>query len=72
MPRARVRARPEGAPPRLIRCLACARDLANPSDIGWECDCGVVVCAREECIALYFRFIAGGEATRCLSCGAVL
>jgi hypothetical protein len=53
-------------------CRACARSLTSPRDVGWECGCGVVVCAQEECTDEYFRFIAGGEATRCLSCSAVL
>jgi hypothetical protein len=54
------------------RCRACDRPLQSPRDVGWECECGVVVCSREECVDKYFRFVAGGEATRCLSCGAVL
>jgi hypothetical protein len=54
------------------QCRACARVLGSPSDVGWECECGVVVCSREECVGEYFRFVADGEATRCLSCGAVL
>jgi hypothetical protein len=69
MARKPERAPSEGPPP---GCKACARPLANPGDIGWECECGVVVCSDEECTTEYFRFIADGEATRCLSCGAVL
>ena len=46
--------------------------LAEARDVGWECECGVIVCAQEECVQEYFRFVADGEATRCLSCGAVL
>jgi hypothetical protein len=53
-------------------CQACARELVAPKDVGWECECGVRVCTREDCIAEYFRFVAGGEATRCLTCGAIL
>jgi len=58
------------APPQ--RCQACERTLTSPGDVGWECECGVIVCTTEECVSEYFRFVAGGEATRCLSCGAVL
>jgi hypothetical protein len=53
------------------RCRACERELKLPSDVGWECECGVVVCAAPECIEEYFRFVADGEATRCLTCGLV-
>jgi hypothetical protein len=58
-----------GAP---SRCQACERELIQAADIGWECECGVIVCAQDECIAEYFKFVAGGEGTRCLSCGALL
>ena len=58
-----------GGPP---RCRACERELGHPGDIGWECECGVVVCADEECVTEYFKFVAGGEGTRCLTCGALL
>jgi len=61
--------RREGAPP---RCRACERELAQPADIGWECECGVVVCPNDDCVAEYFKFVAGGEGTRCLSCGTLL
>ena len=54
------------------RCRACERELASPGDIGWECECGAVVCAADECVTEYFKFVAGGEGTRCLSCGALL
>jgi len=54
------------------RCRACGQELRSPGEIGWECDCGVIVCTQEECVTEFFRFVAGGEATRCLSCGAVL
>ena len=53
-------------------CRACQRTMRTPGEVGWECDCGVVVCTSEECVSEYFRFVAGGEATRCLTCGAVL
>jgi hypothetical protein len=61
--------RPDDAP---RQCKACGRALDAPGDVGWECDCGVVVCTQDECVSEYFRFVAGGEATRCLACGAVL
>jgi len=54
------------------RCRSCERELKQPGDVGWECDCGVVVCAEEACVAEYFKFVAGGEETRCLTCGALL
>ena len=54
------------------RCRSCERELAQPGDVGWECECGVSVCANDECIAEYFKFVAGGEGTRCLTCGALL
>ncbi len=56
----------------LPRCKACGRELGAPADIGWECECGVIVCSQEECVSEYFRFVADGEATRCLTCGTVL
>jgi hypothetical protein len=60
------------APEAPRRCKACDRTLEAPGDIGWECECGVIVCSQEECVSDFFRFVGGGEATRCLSCGAVL
>ena len=53
-------------------CRACRRALRVLAEVGWECECGVVVCADEDCVAEYFKFVAGGEGTRCLSCGALL
>ena len=53
-------------------CRSCGRPLAAPSDVGWECQCGVVVCTTDSCIEDYFKFVAKGEATRCLSCGEIL
>ena len=53
------------------RCRACGRGLETPSDVGWECECGAVVCGDPECIAEWFKPVAGGEATRCLTCGLV-
>ena len=58
--------------PAVKRCRACDRSLPTPSDVGWECECGVVVCSNEECVAEYFKFVAGGEETRCLTCGALV
>jgi hypothetical protein len=46
--------------------------MRSPGEVGWECECGAIVCAQEECVAEYFKFVAGGEATRCLTCGQVL
>ena len=53
-------------------CKACGRELGNAGDVGWECDCGVTVCAAPECIEEYFKYVAGREATRCLRCGNIL
>ncbi len=53
------------------RCRACERELLAPQDLGWECGCGVAVCAEPVCIEEYFKFVADGEATRCLTCGNV-
>jgi hypothetical protein len=61
-------ARPAG-PPRA--CRSCGRPLGGPGDIGWECDCGVLVCAEAECFEEYFKTVAGGEGTRCRTCGLV-
>lgn len=58
---------PEPGPPR--RCRNCRRGLPLAGEVGWECECGVAVCTEPECFAEYFRLVAGGEATRCLSCG---
>ena len=53
------------------RCRGCQRDLRQPSDIGWECECGAVVCADPDCFEEYFKQVADGEATRCRTCGLV-
>ena len=53
------------------RCAACGRALIHPSDVGWECECGSVVCALPDCFAEYFKSVAGGEGVRCLTCGLV-
>lgn len=54
------------------RCRACDRELRAPADVGWECECGVVVCAEPDCFGEYFKLVADGEATRCLTCGLVM
>jgi hypothetical protein len=53
------------------RCRACEKPLLAPGDVGWECECGVAVCADPTCFEEYFKLLAGGEATRCRSCGVV-
>ena len=53
-------------------CRNCGRPLRSPSDVGWECDCGVRVCTEPDCFEQWFRRVAEGEATRCLSCGNVV
>jgi len=54
-----------------ITCRACRRPIEGRAEIGWECDCGAVVCAEPECFEEVFKHVAGGEATRCLVCGQV-
>jgi hypothetical protein len=56
-------------PPR--RCRACAREITRPSEVGWECECGVVVCTDSECYEEYFKGVGGGEGVRCRTCGLV-
>jgi hypothetical protein len=56
-------------PPR--RCRACGREVREPAGVGWECECGVVVCTDAECFGEYFKVVAAGEGTRCLTCGLV-
>jgi hypothetical protein len=53
------------------RCRACGREMREPALLGWECECGVAVCTDEECFAEYFKHVAEGEGTRCLTCGLV-
>lgn len=53
-------------------CKACGKSLTSPTEVGWECECGVVVCSNDECVGEYFRFVGGGEGTRCLTCGLLL
>ena len=57
--------------PSSVVCRNCGRSLTAPTDVGWECECGIRVCGDEDCFAEWFRHVAGGEATRCLSCGLV-
>jgi hypothetical protein len=52
------------------KCPNCGRDL-TPAEVGWECECGIVVCADSSCFDEYFKVVAGGEATRCRTCGLV-
>jgi hypothetical protein len=53
------------------RCRACGREVREPAGVGWECECGVVVCTDAECFGEYFKVVAAGEGTRCLTCGLV-
>ena len=53
------------------RCRNCGSALATPPDVGWECECGIVVCTEPGCFDEYFKTVAGGEATRCRTCGLV-
>lgn len=53
------------------RCRGCDRELSSASEVGWECECGVVVCTEKTCFDECFKVVAGGEATRCLICGVV-
>ena len=64
--------RKAAAPQSARVCRGCQKLLQTPGDVGWECRCGVVVCTQEGCVEEYFKFVAGGEATRCLSCGEIL
>lgn len=57
--------------PTPVACHHCERSLAGPAEVGWECDCGIRVCREPECFAECFKQVAGGEATRCLTCGLV-
>jgi hypothetical protein len=52
-------------------CQSCKKPLQHPSDAGWECECGVVVCTDADCYDEYFKTVAGGEGVRCRSCGHV-
>ena len=52
-------------------CRGCGRRLASEAEVGWECECGVVVCTDPACFEEHFKRVAGGEATRCRSCGLV-
>ena len=54
------------------RCRNCGRSLEAASEVGWECECGVLVCSEPECFDEFFKAVAGGEATRCRSCGLVV
>ena len=52
-------------------CDVCGATLAGPAEVGWECECGVRVCRERDCFDERFKLVAGGEATRCLTCGLV-
>jgi len=52
-------------------CEGCGQSLAQPADIGWECECKVVVCKEASCYDEYFKTVAGGEGVRCRTCGHV-
>jgi hypothetical protein len=54
-----------------VTCRNCGRPLSTQAEIGWECECGIVVCSDPDCIVEWFKQVAGGEATRCLTCGLV-
>jgi hypothetical protein len=54
-----------------LRGRSCTRELAGPADVGWECECGVVVCGEATCFEEFFKLVADGETTRCLGCGLV-
>jgi hypothetical protein len=54
-----------------MTCRNCGRALASPADVGWECECGIAVCSDPDCVAEWFKQVADGEATRCLTCGLV-
>ena len=60
-----------GTPSAERRCRGCARELRAPADVGWECECGTVVCPDPDCFEEFFKQVAGGEATRCFTCGLV-
>jgi hypothetical protein len=62
-------ARPEEAASR--RCRSCQRALPEAAEVGWECECGTAVCTDPECFEEWFKLVAGGEGTRCLSCGQI-
>ncbi len=53
------------------RCQSCGGELRLPAEIGWECECMVAVCTEQACFDECFKVVAGGEATRCLTCGLV-
>ena len=52
-----------------MACYNCSRPLAGPADVAWECECGIRVCSDPDCFAEWFKLVASGEATRCLTCG---
>jgi hypothetical protein len=60
---------PRGAEDRV--CRSCRRPLGDGLEAGWECECGITVCGERECFEEWFKVVAAGEGTRCLSCGLV-
>jgi hypothetical protein len=58
-------------PHEMRRCQSCGREMRLPAEVGWECECGVAVCLEQACFDDYFKVVADGEATRCLTCGLV-
>jgi hypothetical protein len=39
----------------------CQRELRQPSDVGWECECGAVVCPDPDCFDEYFKQVAAAR-----------
>jgi hypothetical protein len=56
---------------RPLSCRACRASIGSRAEVGWECECGALVCAEPDCFEEVFKHVAGGEATRCLLCGQV-
>jgi hypothetical protein len=57
--------------PTPMTCRNCRQVLGTQAEVGWECECGIAVCADADCFQEWFKQVAGGEATRCLTCGLV-
>ena len=55
--------------PTPMTCRNCRRLLGPQAEVGWECECGIAVCTDPDCFQEWFKHVAGGEATRCLTCG---
>ena len=52
-------------------CRECGQGVSPPNDVGWECECGVIVCKEPSCFEELFKTVADGEGVRCRSCGLV-